>query len=207
MLSKNRIKYINSLKIKKFREIRYPFIGEGAKMVSELINSFYHISGIYATNDWITSNEQLISSKNINITEVLASELSRITALNTPGPVMAVVDIPEEHHIFSGLSEGLTLFLDEIKDPGNLGTIIRIADWFGISYVICSQTTVDLYNPKTIQATMGSVARVRVIYTDLVNALSGIGPGTKIYGTFLDGANIYSQELTDNGIIIIGSES
>jgi len=207
MLSKSRIKHINSLKIKKFRELHRQFIAEGSKLVTDLMKSFYQISGIYATREWIHENEPLITSKNFIITEISASDLNRITALTTSSPVLAVVDIPGDSYAFSGFSEGLTLLLDDIKDPGNLGTIIRIADWFGIGQVLCSETTVDLYNPKTVQATMGSIARIKVIYSDLVKILSGITPGKKIYGTFLDGRNIYSQELDQTGVIIIGNES
>ncbi len=207
MLSKSRIKHINSLKIKKFRELHRQFLAEGSKLVTELMKSFYQITNIYATREWILENEQLIASKNFIITEISASDLNRITALTTSSPVLAVIDIPGDSYSLSAFSEGLTLLLDDIKDPGNLGTIIRIADWFGIGQVVCSETTVDLYNTKTVQATMGSIARIKVIYTDLVKTLSGIAPGIKIYGTFLEGENIYSQELDQAGIIIIGNES
>lgn len=207
MLSKSRIKYISSLKLKKFREQHRQFIAEGSKLVAELMKSSYSVTGIYATKEWILENEQLIALKNFIITEVSTSDLNRMTAFTTSSPVLAVVDIPDHSYTLSDFSVGLTLVLDDIKDPGNLGTMIRIADWFGIGQVICSETTVDLYNPKTVQATMGSVARIKVIYTDLVKALSGIAKGIKIYGTFLDGKNIYSQELDQNGVIIIGNES
>jgi RNA methyltransferase, TrmH family len=207
MLSKSQVKYIHSLKLKKFREIHKQFIAEGDKLVKDLVNSLYHIDSIYAAKEWIMENRELIASGKIRITEIMSSELERITALSTASPVLAVVDIPGNDVTNISLSKGLTLLIDDIKDPGNLGTIIRIADWFGISRVICSEDTVDLYNPKTIQATMGSVARVKVSYTDLVRLLKQTAPGAKIYGTFLEGENIYEKDLDPAGMIIIGNES
>ena len=171
------------------------------------MNSFYPIAGIYATSEWILENEHLIASKKFTLSEISISDLSRITALNTSSPVLAIVDIPEDSLSHTALHETLTLVLDDIKDPGNLGTIIRVADWFGISRVICSENTVDLYNPKTVQATMGSIARVMVNYADLVKMLRGLPAGLKIYGTFLEGENIYTHKLDQNGVIIIGNES
>jgi RNA methyltransferase, TrmH family len=203
----SRIKYIHSLKLKKFRELHQQFIAEGSKLVTELINSYYHISELYATREWLLENEKLIPAGKFPIAEITESELGRITALSTSSAVLAIVDIPTDDSALPEFSEGLTLFLDDIRDPGNLGTIVRIADWFGIGQVICSENTVDLYNPKTVQATMGSVARVKVSYADLASTLAAIVPGTKIYGTFLEGENIYSKNLDQKGIIIIGNES
>jgi RNA methyltransferase, TrmH family len=207
MLSRNQVKYVNSLKLKKQREKQKQFIAEGSKLVLDLLDSDYEVCDIFATGEWIDSHVSTLQSKKIFPTSVTEEELSRITALTTPGPVLAVLSIPERV-IKPGSSAGkLILALDEIRDPGNLGTIIRIADWFGISAVICSETTVDFYNPKVVQATMGSIARVPVHYTNLEIFLSGMPASLKIYGSFLDGENIYSTELEKEGIIVIGNES
>ena len=207
MLSKSRIKYIKSLKLKKFRELHKQFIAEGSKLVADLLNSSYHVDVVYATKEWIQQNQDLINSGKPVITEITPSELSSITALTTASPVLAIVDIPGNKFETPDLSSGLTLILDDIRDPGNMGTIIRIADWYGIGQVICSENSVDLYNPKTIQATMGSVARIKVFYADLAEVLQRIVPGTNIYGTFLEGKNIYTQKLEQTGVIVIGNES
>jgi len=207
MLSKNQIRYIHSLKLKKQREKNRQFIAEGSKLVLDLLDCDHHVCEIFATPEWIGKHSSRFHLKKIIPTSVTEDELSRITALTTPGPVLAIVSIPETT-IHPGLyTGGLILALDEIRDPGNLGTIIRIADWFGIKAVICSETTVDLYNPKVVQATMGSIARVPVHYTNLAVLLSTLPTPLNIYGSFLEGENIYTRELNDKGIIIIGNES
>jgi TrmH family RNA methyltransferase len=207
MLSRNKVKYINSLTLKKQREKQRQFIAEGSKLVFDLLDSGHHVCEIFATSEWIGKYSSRFHSNNILPTAVTDDELSRITLLTTPAPVLAIVSIPETAIDPGSFTKGLILALDEIRDPGNLGTIIRIADWYGISAVICSETTVDLYNPKVVQATMGSVARVPVHYTGLAGFLSGVPPSMKIYGSFLEGENIYTKELNDTGIIIIGNES
>jgi RNA methyltransferase, TrmH family len=207
MLSRNQIKYIHSLKVKKQRELHRQFIAEGSKLVTELLGSDHQVLEIFATGEWIDQYAPIFQSKKIHPTAVTENELSRITSLKTPSPVLAIVSVPEmviEKGTFLGK---LILALDRISDPGNLGTMIRIADWFGIHAVICSETTVDLYNPKVVQATMGSIARVPVHYTDLESFLSGMPATVNIYGSFLEGENIYTMDLADEGIIIIGNES
>ncbi len=204
MLSKNTIKHIHSLKIKKFRDEFYEFIAEGDKLVSELLESNFEIIEIFAVKEWLASHK---IDDNIAITEVTVSELERISNLTTPNMVVALVEIPQSHAIAAADFEKLILVLDEIKDPGNLGTIIRIADWFGISTIVCSENTVDVYNPKVVQATMGSIARVNVQYTDLTVFFKNIPKNLPVYGTLLNGENIYTQPLSKNGIIIIGNES
>jgi RNA methyltransferase, TrmH family len=207
MLSRNQIKYISALKLKKQRESHRQFIAEGSKLVLDLIDSDYTVTEIFATREWIDLNAVSFHSVKIISTEVTEDELSRITALTTPSPVLAIVSIPEEKTDPASFTDKLILILDEIRDPGNLGTIIRIADWFGINAVICSETTVDLFNPKVVQATMGSIARVPVHYTDLVVFLSALPSSFKIYGSFLEGENIYKKKLYSTGVIIIGNES
>ncbi len=206
MLSKNQVKFIRSLALKKFREENRQFIAEGTKLVLELTGSHYYVNRIYAVESWIRKHGQVVSSKHIELTEVDESSMEVITTLSSPGPVLAVVDIPDNTPVLPK-ADDLVLLLDDIRDPGNLGTIIRIADWFGITQVGCSETSVDLYNPKVVQSTMGSIARVHVFYTSLTDYLRSSVKEKNIYGTFLDGENIYTEKLEQNGVIIIGSES
>lgn len=207
MLSANQVKHIHSLKQKKFREIHRQFVAEGSKLVLEILNSPYRVIAVYALPGWLQPNEKLLQSKKIPFTEITGKEMERITALASPGPVLAVAEIPENTGLSDDIFDDLVIALDNISDPGNLGTIIRIADWFGIRNVVCSENTVDLYNPKVIQATMGSVARVKVNYCNLPRFLSSVKPGIKIYGAFMEGRNIYSEALVQQGILVIGSES
>ena len=206
MLSRNQLKHIHSLQQKKFREIHRQFLAEGSKMVLEILESPYRIIAVYATADWLKRNEYLLISGKVPYTEIREEEMEMITALSSPGPVLAIVEIPAPSAL-PVPADDLVLVLDDIKDPGNLGTIIRVADWFGIASVVCSENTVDLYNPKVIQATMGSVARVGVYYCNLAEFLSSLDPAIKIYGTFPEGENIYAVPLDPKGVIVIGSES
>jgi len=207
MLSRNQVKHIHSLKQKKFREIHRQFLAEGSKLILEIIESPYKVIGVYALADWLKSNENILLSKKVPFLEISEGEMERITALSSPSPALAIAEIPAMPILPVAAINDLVLVLDDIKDQGNLGTIIRIADWFGIETVICSENTVDLYNPKVIQATMGSVTRVRVAYFNLPEFLSSMDPAIKIYGTFPEGENIYSIPLDPKGIILIGSES
>ncbi|MFH1295884.1 MAG: TrmH family RNA methyltransferase, partial [Bacteroidota bacterium] len=156
MISKSQIKFVQSLKQKRYREIHRCFVAEGSKLVLELAGSHFLIRQIYASRDWLSDNALI---HEIPIAEVKPGEMERITALSTPSPVLAVVGMPEENPEPSCRKEDLSLMLDGIQDPGNLGTMIRTADWFGIQQLICSTNCVDLYNPKVIQATMGSITR------------------------------------------------
>jgi RNA methyltransferase, TrmH family len=207
MLSRNQIKHINALKLKKQREIHRQFIAEGSKLVLDLLRSSYRVEEIFATNEWLSDQAVILDSFVIPFYPVKEEELARITALNTPSPVLAIVSIPDDMTDPGSLVDKLVLFLDDIRDPGNLGTIIRIADWFAVDAVVCSENSVDLYNPKVVQATMGSIARVPVFYADPVSFLRDLIPGTNIYGTFLEGDNIYTADLPPHGVIIIGSEA
>jgi TrmH family RNA methyltransferase len=151
-------------------------------------------------------NESILLSKKIPFQEISEGEMERITALSSPSLALAIAEIPIMP-IPPAVINDLVLVLDDIKDPGNLGTIIRISDWFGIESVICSENTVDLYNPKVIQATMGSMLRVKVTYANLPEFLTSVAPMIKIYGSFPKGENIYSVSLEQKSIILIGSES
>jgi RNA methyltransferase, TrmH family len=207
MLSRNQVRHIHSLKLKKQREKHKQFIAEGSKLVLDLLESDHHILEIFAIREWIDNYTTFFQLKKIIPIPVTEDELSRITALTTPSPVLAIVSIPGTVIDSSSFKGKLILALDEIRDPGNLGTIIRMADWFGIDAVICSETTVDLYNPKVVQATMGSLARIPVQYLNLEAFLEDLPSTVNIYGSFLDGENIYNARIQNEGIIIIGNES
>ena len=200
-ISNNEIKKIKSLQQKKFRDEYSLFTVEGEKMVDEALGSSYRVENVYRKG------------------EIGEEQMKRISALSSPSPVLAVVRKPDDIYVedvsqVEDLIErgGLFLGLDTIRDPGNLGTILRIADWFGIDAVFAQKDTVDVFNPKVVQSTMGAVFRVRMHYVDLTELAKLIlSRNGKVYGTFLDGLNIYSREL-DNGteapaMIVIGNES
>ena len=196
MISKNQIKLISGLQQKKQRFANQLFFAEGVKVIQELLQSNFELEHLYTTqNDF----EKVEFSKRTSITE---QELKKISALSTPNSCLAVFKIPDENPI---IDSGLILALDDIRDPGNLGTILRLCDWFGIQQIVCSKETVDIYNPKVVQATMGSVARVNVNYVDLKAFIAK----TKlpVFGTFMNGENIYQSALPQNGIIIMGNEA
>lgn len=181
------------------------FIVEGEKNVRELLKSSWEISNIYALESWISENEACL--KEIVIESVNEKELGRISLHKNPNKVLALAKIQERKLIIDELFPGLVLMLDDISDPGNLGTIIRIADWYGIKNIVCSKETVELYNPKVIQATMGSFTRVNVFHENLEEVLGNIPKDISIYGTFMDGESITKTKLDNNAIVVIGSES
>jgi len=196
MLSKNQIKLITSLQQKKQRFAHQLFFAEGIKGIQELLASNFELVHLYTTqNDF----DEVSNDKKVLLDE---QELKKITALATPNTCLAVFKIPSEKKI---IESGLILALDSIRDPGNLGTILRLCDWFGIGQLICSKETVDIYNPKVVQATMGSIARVNVNYIDLETFISQTQ--LAVFGTFMDGTNIYKTDLPQEGIIIMGNEA
>lgn len=201
MLSKNKIKYIRSLELKKNRKEEQVFVAEGHKLVDDLLGHF-SCRLILATPDWLTKHMEVIADE---IVEVSQDELSRVSSLKTPQDVLAIFEQPNYTVDIHVVSDSLCLALDDVQDPGNLGTIIRLADWFGIEHIFCSFGTVDVYNPKTIQATMGALARVKIHYCHLPSLLASLGE-LPIYGTFLDGENIYAETLSPHGLIIMGNE-
>lgn len=206
MLSKNQIKYVNSLKQKKFREEHNLFIAEGSKIVPELLVSEIKVKQVYATSEFFRLHK---IDSTVERFEIKENELERISAMMTSNEVLAVCETPRYKLEVNSLKDKLTLVLDDIKDPGNLGTIIRIADWFGIEHIICSHDTVDAFNPKVVQATMGSIARIKIYYTDLSDFFESQGSNLKfqIFGALLEGESIYSKKLPSSGVIIIGNES
>lgn len=196
MVSKNQIKTITSLQQKKYRKEHKLFFAEGVKVVQELLNSNFELYHLYTTGEVF---KDIPKDKTEVITE---AELKKISALSTPNTCLALFVMPVEKHV---PDEGLIMALDDVRDPGNLGTIIRLCDWFGISHLVCSEQCVDMYNPKVVQATMGSLARVNVVYTNLKGYLANTS--LPVYGTFMDGENIYGNSMPDSGIIVMGNEA
>lgn len=194
MITRAEILDIKSLATKQGREELGAFIAEGEKLVGEIRNSSLRIRRILQTKP-IFSDGEIISEK----------EMERISQLKSANSVLAVVETPRHSLTKVNPEKSLVLALDRIQNPGNLGTIIRLADWFGISDIVCSEDTADCFNPKVVQATMGAILRVRVHYTNLPQWLAN-QKNTKIYGTFLEGENIYSAHLDQTGIIVMGNE-
>ena len=196
VITKNQIKYIRGLAQKKNRIKEQCFVVEGEKSVVELLKSSFQIIDLYATKQWISANNYT------KVNEVSAAELARISNLKSANSVLAVVRMMEEKQ---EKYKGITLVLDDVNDPGNLGTIIRMCDWFGIKQVICSENTVDIYNPKVVQSTMGSLFRVNIMYTDLSKYLAKVT--TPIYGAFMDGENIKTINADENMHLVMGNEA
>lgn len=184
------------------------FIAEGKKMADEILNSSLKIHSLYATGNFQHPRLADLPAEKFIVDE---RELKKISLLTAPNEVLCLVKIPKNEIIFDEIKQKLSLFLDNIKDPGNLGNIIRIADWFGIENIFCSPGCVDAYNPKAVQATMGSIARVKIFYEEPENIARELkknpgGPFT-VYAATLDGKNIYREKLAENGLIILGNES
>lgn len=194
MLTKNQIKLITSLKQKKFRIQYQLFVVEGLKVVQEFLNSNYELDAIFAVDDYF-------SQYNKKFTKIDSKELAKISGFSSPNKVLAIFKIPAPIVIDWST---LVVALDTINDPGNLGTIIRLCDWFGIENLVCSESTVDCYNPKVVQASMGSHARVNISYVDLKTILPA---ASNCMGTFMDGVSIYEQNLPKTGVIVLGNEA
>lgn len=207
MISKNQMKFIKSLYVKKFRDREGLFFAEGVKIVTELISSGLKIHSLYFTSEW---EEEIVKHKNtINAIKISNVDLKKISLLENPNKVFAVAHIPARKLELKNLKDTFTLILDHIQDPGNLGTIIRTAEWFGIKNIICSEETVDAYNPKVIQSSMGSLFRTNIFHLKLKEVLKQIKNEIKIpvYGALLDGENILNKKLNPKSFLLMGSES
>lgn len=204
-ISKNKIKFIHSFEQKKQRTAERLFIAEGHKSVGDLLREGFRPRLIVATQEWESPTTLDSSCEYIIVTP---EELAKASLLLHPQQVLGLFEMnsPEEAPPYETLANELCICLDGVQDPGNLGTIIRTADWFGIKNIICSKTTADAYNPKVVQATMGSISRVHLCYTDLYQYIKGIPSNIPVYGTVLDGDDIYKTELQNNGLIIMGNE-
>lgn len=201
MISKNQIKSITALSLKKNRDESGLFIAEGTKIVSDLKQTF-QMKECYATHAWLDENKSFAFA---GITEISEVDYQRISSQKSPQGILAVFHRPAISELPNPGSE-LILALDDVQDPGNLGTIIRIADWFGIGHILCSLRSADAFSAKTVQATMGALARVNVHYVDLEMVLSGYAGKCPVYGTFMQGANVYKAELSNCGIVVMGNE-
>ncbi len=205
MLSKNRIKYIRSFAQKRVRDNENLFIAEGNKLVSDLLKSSMQPRLICATTGFIDQIQ--IKKRTGEWIECSHEEIRKASLLKNPQEALALFEIPQCNLSVASLFDKLTLVLDCIQDPGNMGTIIRMADWFGIEHIICSKDTVDLYNPKVVQASMGAISRVKVHYTNLPSTLTEIQKsGIPVYGTTLDGENLYSCKPEIPAVIVMGNE-
>lgn len=200
MITKTQVKHIRSLEDKKYRYECKEFVVEGEKMVDELLNSNYKIKKIYTSKSYL---EKFSNIKNVEIIGISDDDLKRISFFTTANNVLAIVEIPN-NQTFS--PKGISLVLDKIQDPGNLGSIIRIADWFNIEYIYCSIDTVDVFNSKVVQASMGSLFRTKVIYTDLQKLLSS-NKQIDAYAAILNGIDINSFNKINEGFLVIGNES
>jgi len=198
VISKNQIKFIKSLSLKKNRVKAQLFVVEGEKIVNELLNSEFEIENIYATKQFSGIN----SCPKSAVTLVSNEELSRISNLTSPNNVLAIVKISQQE---SENNHGITLVLDDVNDPGNLGTIIRMCDWFGVTQLICSKSTVDCYNPKVVQSAMGSLFRFDIKYLELTTYLADID--TPIYGAYMNGIDVKEQEIPNKVHLIMGNEA
>ena len=196
MLSKNQIKLITSLQQKKQRFVNQLFFAEGIKVIQELVESNFELVHLYTTQNDFKEVSQ--DKKNL----ISENELKKISALATQNSCLGVFRIQADKKI---IESGLILALDSIRDPGNLGTILRLCDWFGIDQIVCSKDAVDIYNPKVVQATMGSIARVNVNYIDLENFIGQTQ--LPVFGTFMQGNIIYKTDLPQEGIIVMGNEA
>ncbi|WP_459212846.1 TrmH family RNA methyltransferase [Aquimarina rhabdastrellae] len=199
MVSKNQKKLIKSLAQKKYRKQHRLFVAEGIKVIQELIDAKLKLKSLYCSNG--------VEFKNVARDQQIIVEetaLKQISFLTTPQKALAIFEIPIGEE---SLNDGLIVALDDIRDPGNLGTIIRLCDWFGVKELICSKTTVDCYNPKVIQATMGSISRVAIRYVDLPNYIAEQATSLPVFGTFMKGENLYKTTLPEKGIIIMGNEA
>ena len=197
MFSKSQIKLIKSLSQKKFRNKHRLFLIEGKKGIFELLDSSLELHSLYTVEDIFNASEEKINL-------ISEADLKKISNLHTPQTALAIFHMPE---VTQPEVKGLQVVLDEVQDPGNLGTIIRLCDWFGIEDLICSLGTVDCYNPKVVQATMGSISRVKIHYLDITEYLALAKEKTTVYGTFLEGKNVYTQPLSPEGIIVLGNEA
>ena len=202
MISKNQIKFVKSLQLKKHRIEHRCFIVESTKNVLEILKSDYEIVQLFATKKWIELNKVDVS---VSVNEIVEKELDRISALKTASEVLVVVRMKDELEEIN--FNGVNLMLDDIRDPGNLGTLIRICDWFAVKNIYLSKNSVDVYNPKVVQSSMGSLHRVNIIYTDLLNILDKVGEDVVVFAAVMNGENIKNIKSTDNSLIVFGNES
>jgi len=203
MLSKSQISFVNALHQKKYRKEHSLFIAEGIKSITEFLDSDYKVDTIFCTSEYLQKFSKI--TQKVKLLDVSEGELKKISTLITPQHALALIKVPEKTNIKSESFKGkLTLALDGVQDPGNLGTIIRTADWFGFSDIVCSLDTVEAYNPKVVQATMGSLSRMNIYYTELSELLEKCK--FPVYGALLNGKNVYEVDFASEGFLVLGNE-
>ncbi|MBK0383008.1 RNA methyltransferase [Pedobacter sp. SD-b] len=202
MLSKSQLSLVKSLHQKKYRKENHLFFVEGVKAVTEFLNSGFSLHSIYTVSELVSKLPNL--SHKQKVFEVSINELEKISALQSPQGVLAVFEIPKEKGFDMDKVDDLVIVLDGVQDPGNMGTIIRTADWFGFKKMVCSKDTVEIYNPKVVQASMGSLARVTVSYLDLDTLFAN--NALPVYGTLLNGDNIFGYNFSEKGFLVFGNE-
>jgi TrmH family RNA methyltransferase len=214
MLSNNRISFVKSLHQKKNRFAEGLFLAEGDKLVREYLQSDFQVEEVYAQTDWLKEHGKLIGI-GVESYGATSKDLERLSTLISAPDVIAVVKVPQVHIATAEYFSGLTLVLDGIRDPGNMGTIIRTADWFGVDRIVASDDSAEHWNPKVVQASMGSLTRIKIVNHELVSFFTELNSFAKtnnrdvlpVYGTFLEGKNVYKEELTTEGFIVIGNEA
>ncbi len=208
MLSKAQIQLTQRLQQKKFRLSESLFLVEGTKIVAELLNTQHPIYCIYALREWVENNEHHANFPADKVICVTAAELKKMSSLNTPNEVIALLPLSYKDYSKDLLASQLCLLLDDLQDPGNFGTIIRIADWFGIKTIFCTENTVDVFNPKVIQASMGSFLRVNIVYHDAVEVIKDAAQlNVQTFAAALGGSNMYETKLPKNALLVLGNES
>lgn len=212
MISSAQLKLFRSLRQKKYRDLHRLFMVEGEKIVMELAESSmensFQIREIYATPEWKEDHSSLMNDREPSISEASQSEIKKVSNLVTPQPVIALVSMPKASFNVEELLHAPVLAFESIRDPGNLGTIIRTADWFGIRHIVCTPDSTDLFNPKVVQSTMGAIARVQVHYLELESLLKSREMQSKtVLGTYMEGENIYETSLEPDSLILFGNES
>ena len=208
-LTKSKIQQIRSLEQKKYRDLHGLFVVEGEKNTREILASSLVVECVLAKAAWLEQIPDNFLAKAAEIIEIKDKELSQISFLKTPNQAIALARIPQYTLDLTEITGGLSLYLDQVQDPGNLGTIIRLADWFGIPHVLCGEGCADPFSPKTVQSTMGAIIRVKTYKTDksFFQHLENHKPDFPVYGTFLDGENIYNAALSSQAVIVMGNES
>ena len=202
MLSKAKIKLIRSLENKKDRRATGLFLAEGGKIIEDMA-PYLNCKMLAATEKWLALHPDIKAGETVAAS---SGEIERASLMQSPQDVVAVFEMPRHEYSPEKLKGKLVIALDGVQDPGNLGTIVRTADWFGIETVLCSAGCADIYNPKCVQATMGALARVKLHYTSLTDCIEALNAHTSVYGTFLKGDNLYTQKLSSNGLIVMGNE-
>lgn len=206
MITRNQQKLVNSLRLQKHRLEEGLFIAEGVKVVNELLASSFQVTKIFATNEWIGAGHIPQNRYFVEIIEISNDELEKLSNLSTPNQVIALAKLPAPGRI-PEIEGEWALMLDQIRDPGNFGTIIRTADWFGFSRIIAAYGCVDVWNPKVVQASMGSVFRISVHYTDIADFLHSRGGNFPVFGTMLEGESLNEISFGKGGVVVIGNES